>query len=96
MTPTRLEVSILLVRAFVPWFFFFLYSHQSSSPLGDRTQVFSTTKEYFEYVVGQDCKQLIQQPNSAAGPYDAENKYTSFRVLASLVPGMINERYNCG
>ncbi|KAK1765045.1 phosphotransferase enzyme family protein [Phialemonium atrogriseum] len=58
--------------------------------------VFSTTKEYFEYVVVQDCKQLIQQPNSVAAPYDAENKYTSFRVLASLVPGMINERYSCG
>ncbi|KAK0621402.1 hypothetical protein B0T17DRAFT_591296 [Bombardia bombarda] len=62
----------------------------------DRTRGFSTTTDYFQYVVGQDCEQLIRQPNSVAGPCDAERKYTSFQILASLVPEYINERYDRG
>ncbi|KAH8706883.1 hypothetical protein GQ44DRAFT_743463 [Phaeosphaeriaceae sp. PMI808] len=63
---------------------------------GDRTRGFSTTTEYFEYIIGQDCEQLARQLNSVAGPYDAEKKYTSFKFLTSLVPGYVNERYDRG
>ncbi|PVH84276.1 hypothetical protein DL98DRAFT_612373 [Cadophora sp. DSE1049] len=63
---------------------------------GDRTRGFSTTTEYFEYVIRQDCEQLVRQLNSVAGPYDAEKKYTSFKFLASLVPGYVNERHDRG
>ncbi|KAG4440783.1 hypothetical protein IFR05_003711 [Cadophora sp. M221] len=63
---------------------------------GDRTRGFSTTTEYFEYIIRQDCEQLVRQLNSVAGPYDAENKYPSFKPLASLVPGYVNERHDRG
>lgn len=54
--------------------------------LGNRAQGFATTTEYFQYVAGQDLEQLILQPNSTAGCYDAEIKYVSFKVLKSLIP----------
>lgn len=64
--------------------------------VGDRTQGFSNTTEYFDYIMGQDCEQLAQQLNSVAGPYDAEKRYTSYKTLASLTPGYVNEQYNEG
>ncbi|KAH6722439.1 hypothetical protein BKA61DRAFT_640057 [Leptodontidium sp. MPI-SDFR-AT-0119] len=52
---------------------------------GNRTQGFSTTTEYFESINRQD-----------SGPYDAENKYISFKLLASPVPGYVNKKYDQG
>ncbi|KAJ5496260.1 hypothetical protein N7463_008247 [Penicillium fimorum] len=48
---------------------------------GDRAQGFATTTEYFQYVVWQDLEQLVQQPNSTVGFYDAGNKYVAFKAL---------------
>ena len=39
---------------------------------------------------------MARQLNSVAGPYDAEKKYTSFKTLASLVPGYFNKQYDRG
>ncbi|OQE06526.1 hypothetical protein PENVUL_c017G05713 [Penicillium vulpinum] len=61
---------------------------------GDRTKGFTTTTEYFQYVVGQDWKQLVYQPNSTVGFYDAQNKYVAFKVLESLIPEFINAKYD--
>ncbi|KAK7417666.1 hypothetical protein QQZ08_011552 [Neonectria magnoliae] len=63
---------------------------------GDRAKGFPTTTEYFQYILGQDWEQLIRQPNSVTGPYNAEMRYTSFKVLQSLAPRMVNGRYNRG
>lgn len=38
--------------------------------------------------------QLIHQPNSTAGCYDAEIKYVAFKVLKSLIPDLINAKYD--
>ncbi|RSL55196.1 hypothetical protein CEP53_007176 [Fusarium sp. AF-6] len=51
---------------------------------------------YFQYVLGQDWEQLIRQSNSVTGPYNAEMRYTSFKVLKSLVPRMVNGGYDRG
>ncbi|KAB8239002.1 phosphotransferase enzyme family protein [Aspergillus alliaceus] len=61
---------------------------------GDRTQGFSTTTEYFQYVLGQDWEQLIYQPNSIVGEYDARNKYLAFKVLKTLIPDLVNAKYD--
>ncbi|KAF3006196.1 hypothetical protein E8E15_001415 [Penicillium rubens] len=61
---------------------------------GDRAKGFTTTTEYFQYVVGQDWKQLVHQPNSTVGFYDAQNKYVAFKVLESLIPDFINAKYD--
>ncbi|PWY95732.1 hypothetical protein BO94DRAFT_562367 [Aspergillus sclerotioniger CBS 115572] len=61
---------------------------------GDRTQGFATTTEYFQYVVGQDLEQLVHQPNSIVGEYDAKNKYLAFQVLKTLIPDLINAKYD--
>ncbi|KAJ5865667.1 hypothetical protein N7534_000220 [Penicillium rubens] len=61
---------------------------------GDRAKGFATTTEYFRYVVGQDWKQLVHQPNSTVGFYDAQNKYIAFKVLESLIPEFINAKYD--
>ncbi|TAQ90749.1 hypothetical protein B7494_g929 [Chlorociboria aeruginascens] len=61
---------------------------------GDRSQGFTTTTEYFQYVVGQDWEQLVYQPNSVVGLYDAKNKYVAFKVLKDLVPDLVNTKYN--
>ncbi|GAA85252.1 phosphotransferase enzyme family protein [Aspergillus luchuensis IFO 4308] len=63
---------------------------------GDRTKGFATTTEYFQYVVGQDWKQLVHQPNSVCGEYDAQNKYMAFKALRSFVPDLIHPKYNHG
>ncbi|PYH79103.1 hypothetical protein BO82DRAFT_385341 [Aspergillus uvarum CBS 121591] len=56
---------------------------------GDRTQGFATTTEYFHYVADQDLGQLIHQPNSTVGSYDAKNKYVAFKVLRALIPDLL-------
>ncbi|KAL4894944.1 hypothetical protein BDV59DRAFT_200720 [Aspergillus ambiguus] len=56
---------------------------------GDRSQGFATTTEYFQYVVGQDWEQLIRQPNSVVGFYGAQNEYSAFKVLKSLIPDFV-------
>ncbi|RHZ67865.1 hypothetical protein CDV55_105981 [Aspergillus turcosus] len=61
---------------------------------GDRGKGFATTTEYFQYVVGQDWEQLVHQPNSAVGPYDAKNKYVAFKVLRSLIPDLVHAKYD--
>ncbi|KAJ5477831.1 hypothetical protein N7530_003340 [Penicillium desertorum] len=61
---------------------------------GDRTKGFATTTEYFRYVIGQDWKQLVHQPNSTVGFYDSQIKYVAFKVLESLVPEFINAKYD--
>ncbi|BDD59160.1 hypothetical protein MPDQ_005490 [Monascus purpureus] len=61
---------------------------------GDRTQGFATTTEYFQYVVGQDWEQLVRQPNSIVGEYDAKNKYVAFKVLKTLIPDLVNAKYD--
>ncbi|RLL97665.1 hypothetical protein CFD26_105433 [Aspergillus turcosus] len=61
---------------------------------GDRAKGFATTTEYFQYVVGQDWEQLVHQPNSAVGPYDAKNKYVAFKVLRSLIPDLVHAKYD--
>ncbi|RAK71660.1 phosphotransferase enzyme family protein [Aspergillus fijiensis CBS 313.89] len=61
---------------------------------GDRTQGFATTTEYFQYVADQDWEQLIHQPNSTVGFYDAKNKYLAFKVLRALIPDLVNAKYD--
>ncbi|OAT03176.1 uncharacterized protein BDCG_17964 [Blastomyces dermatitidis ER-3] len=61
---------------------------------GDRRQGYTTTTEYFQYVVGQDWAQLVQQPNSTVGLYDAKNKYMAFQVLKALIPDLVNAKYD--
>lgn len=39
-------------------------------------------------------EQLIRQPNSAYGEYDARDKYRSFKVLKSLIPAFIHKSYD--
>jgi aminoglycoside phosphotransferase (APT) family kinase protein len=64
--------------------------------LGDRRQGFATTTEYFQYILGQDFGQLTHQPNSIYGPHDARSRYLAFEVLKSLLPDLINEKYDGG
>ncbi|RAK94954.1 phosphotransferase enzyme family protein [Aspergillus ibericus CBS 121593] len=61
---------------------------------GDRAQGFATTTEYFQYIAGQDWEQLVQQPNSTVGLYDSKNKYIAFKVLKSLIPDLVNAKYD--
>ncbi|PWY80150.1 phosphotransferase enzyme family protein [Aspergillus eucalypticola CBS 122712] len=63
---------------------------------GDRTKGFATTTEYFQYVVGQDWEQLVHQPNSVCGEYDAQNKYVALKALRSFVPDLVHPKYNHG
>ncbi|KUJ07302.1 uncharacterized protein LY89DRAFT_677923 [Mollisia scopiformis] len=63
---------------------------------GDRSKGFSTATDYFQYVVGQDWEQLLHQPNSIAGEWDARAKYASFSVLKSLIPDYIDMEYDRG
>ncbi|CAG7922453.1 unnamed protein product [Penicillium olsonii] len=63
---------------------------------GDRTEGFATTTEYFQYVIGQDWKQLAHQPNSTAGFNHAQTQFVAFKVLESLIPEFINEKYDRG
>ncbi|KAI9695767.1 MAG: hypothetical protein M1820_008439 [Bogoriella megaspora] len=64
--------------------------------IGDRYQSFATATEYFEYVAGQDLEQLIHQPNSVDGPYDAKSKLKAFKTLKALIPNFINAKYERG
>ncbi|PCH06956.1 Aminoglycoside phosphotransferase [Penicillium occitanis (nom. inval.)] len=61
---------------------------------GDRSQGFATVTEYFQHVVGQDWEQLVYQPNSIFGSYDAQNKYVAFKALRNLIPDMVHEQYD--
>ncbi|KAF1361312.1 hypothetical protein EJ07DRAFT_164389 [Lizonia empirigonia] len=63
---------------------------------GDRHQGFATTTESFQYIAGQDLEQLIHQPNSVDGPYDAKTKLKAFKALKSLIPDFINPKYDRG
>jgi hypothetical protein len=53
-----------------------------------------STTEYFQHVVNQDWEQLVRQPNSTYGPYDAKDKYRSLKVLKSLIPNFIHQEYD--
>lgn len=48
------------------------------------------------YLARQDWEQLIYQPNSVTGPYDARHKYVDFQVLQSLIPDFVNKDYDHG
>lgn len=61
---------------------------------GDRRQGFATTTEYFQYILKQDWQQLLQQPNSVFGYYDAQNKYAAFKALQALIPDLIDKNYD--
>lgn len=62
--------------------------------LGDRDRDFSSTTEYFQHVVERDWEQLIRQPNSVCGKDDAMAKYRTFKVLKSMIPNFVNEKYD--
>ncbi|WPH01398.1 Hypothetical protein R9X50_00424300 [Acrodontium crateriforme] len=64
------------------------------STFGDRSQGFPSTTEYCQYVVGQDWEQLVHQPNSVVGPYDAKNKYVAFKALKAVIPELVNAMYD--
>lgn len=64
--------------------------------LGDRTQGFSTTGKYFRYTIGQDEQQLQHQPNSVTGEKNAESRFASLKILESMMPEMINGKYDQG
>ncbi|KAL3474560.1 phosphotransferase enzyme family protein [Aspergillus californicus] len=61
---------------------------------GDRDQGFATTTKYFQYVVAQDWEQLIHQPNSTVGFYDAQKKYVAFKALKSLIHDLVHAKYD--
>ncbi|KAL3456143.1 hypothetical protein BJX64DRAFT_296895 [Aspergillus heterothallicus] len=61
---------------------------------GNRALGFATTTEYFQHLVKQDLEQLDRQPNSVVGSYDAKNKYLAFKALESLIPGLVNPKYD--
>ncbi|CAG8049799.1 unnamed protein product [Penicillium olsonii] len=63
---------------------------------GDRSKRFSTVTEYFQHIIDQDWNQLREQPNSIAGELDAISKYTSLKILESLIPQFVNEEYKNG
>jgi len=52
--------------------------------------------EYFQYVINQDSQQLRDQPNSITGRLDGISKYTSLKVLESLIPQFVNVKYENG
>ncbi|OOO05197.1 hypothetical protein OAory_01067130 [Aspergillus oryzae] len=62
--------------------------------LGDRTNGFSTTRDYSEYVISQDWRQLRLQPNSIAGPHSARSRYASLKILESLIPELTHPTYD--
>jgi hypothetical protein len=51
--------------------------------------------EYFQYVIEQDWKQLLYQPNSIYGESNARTMYESLSVLKTLIPKFIHPEYNC-
>ncbi|KAF2022106.1 hypothetical protein BU24DRAFT_430534 [Aaosphaeria arxii CBS 175.79] len=55
---------------------------------------FSSTTEYFKYVAEQDWKQLVQQPSSTYGQYDAMAKYRTFSILKSLIPDFFHSNFD--
>ncbi|KAI9035681.1 uncharacterized protein KD926_003125 [Aspergillus affinis] len=61
---------------------------------GDRAQGFATSTEYFQYVATQDWNQLVHQLNSTDGSYDAQSKFVAFKVLKSLIPGLVHAKYD--
>jgi hypothetical protein len=67
----------------------------TDTSLGNRMEGFSSTTEYFQYVVQQDWHQLVHQLNSTYGRYDAMAKYRKFKVLKSLVPAFVHGEYDC-
>ena len=69
---------------------------ETKRSLGDRRQGFATATEYLQNVAEQDWEKLVHQPNSTDGPYDTKGKYLNFKVLKSLVPDLINKKYDSG
>ncbi|TQB74590.1 hypothetical protein MPDQ_004439 [Monascus purpureus] len=47
-------------------------------------------------IVDQDWEQLVHQPNSTDGEYDAKDKYVAFRILKTLIPDLVNTKYDYG
>lgn len=62
--------------------------------LGDRNSGFMTTTEYFQYVVEQDWEQLLAQPNSIGGEYNARTKYESLSVMKTLISSFVHPEYD--
>lgn len=61
---------------------------------GDRTRGFSSTTEYFDYLIGQDLEQLEHQPNSVRGRDAARKTYRAFKVLRTLIPDLVHKDYD--
>ncbi|KAL4804124.1 hypothetical protein BDV18DRAFT_166287 [Aspergillus unguis] len=60
---------------------------------GNSMKGFSTTTNYFQYVASQDWEQLLHQPNSTAGFYDAQNRFLAFKTLQRVIPHLIHPAY---
>ncbi|KAF2728278.1 hypothetical protein EJ04DRAFT_591941 [Polyplosphaeria fusca] len=55
---------------------------------------FSSTTEYFQYVVNQNWEQVVRQRNSTYGRYGAMAKYRSFKALKSIITDFIHDEYD--
>lgn len=64
--------------------------------LGDRTQGFSTTSEYFHHTINQDKQQLREQLNSVREEEEGETTFGSLEILESMIPEMVNKDYDQG
>ncbi|KAL5361164.1 hypothetical protein BJX96DRAFT_185162 [Aspergillus floccosus] len=65
-------------------------------PFDDRVDGFASTREYFQYVISQDWRQLRLQPNSIAGPRSARSRYATLQVLESMIPHLTHPIYDRG
>lgn len=64
--------------------------------VGDRSQGFVSTTDFFRYIVSQDWEQLLKQPNSVCGEFDGKEKMQAFSALRTLLPEFIHKDYDKG
>ncbi|KAK3680705.1 phosphotransferase enzyme family protein, partial [Podospora appendiculata] len=64
--------------------------------LGPRSPGFPTTKEYFNHVVNQHWRQLLNQLNSVENEDDARQKYIFFKILRCLTDRHVWPEYDHG
>ncbi|KAL4915717.1 hypothetical protein BDW62DRAFT_212561 [Aspergillus aurantiobrunneus] len=57
---------------------------------------FPTAGEYFRYTMWQDEQQLQHQPNSVTVEQNGGSRFASLKILQSMMPGMVNEKYDQG
>ncbi|TPX14899.1 uncharacterized protein E0L32_005008 [Thyridium curvatum] len=63
---------------------------------GNRNLGFSTTSEYFRYVLEQYWEQFWSQPNSIGGEFNARTKYESLSTLQTLLDSFIHPDFDRG